>query len=394
MRRRGKSWQFRAFVHGRYVTATLGPDHGQPVGEKRAAQELRRWVTRMEAELAPKPGGTVAEMWDRWWSHASRNWAPGNVTVRDSIGRIHVKPRFGDYAVEAVTTEEVDAFFDDLRDVKRLAPATVVKVREAMLLVFDQAVAWGHISVNPVKASTRPTIPKKAVRVPAAEDVRRLLEIADRTNPEFTTYLYVAVDTGGRRSMVLGLRWESVDFVRGELVFAAAAVLGEHGVVIRETTKNDTEWRVALHPVTVARLRAHYEYCQARAAEVGVAWSERMFVFSKDPEAELPWTPRSATQAFGRLRDRAGLPGVRLHDLRHFMATTHLAAGTDPRTVMGRGGWTDPRSMQRYSHFVPAADRAAATAVGNQLFGTPAPKARTPRKRRDAPRPPRRRTIT
>lgn len=381
MRLRGKSWQFRAYVHGRYVTGTLPPEGGHAVGEKRAARELRRWVTKKEEELRPVPSGTVDQLWVRWWKHASPAWAPGNVDVRESIGRVHVLPRFGEAAVTAVTTEEVDDFFDDLRDVNGLAPATIVKIREAMLLLFDQAVTWKHIAENPVKASRRPKIPKKALRVPTVDEIRRLLELAEATNPEFTTYLQVAVDTGARRSMIVGLRWENVHLEHGELVFAVSAVVSKGGVVIRETTKNDTEWRVSLHPTTVARLQAHYDYCRARADAVGVTWSDRMYLFSKDPAAVLPWTPRSATQAFGRLRQRAGVPTVRLHDLRHFMATTWLSSGSDSRTVMGRGGWQDQRSMERYSHFVPAVDRADSARIGNTVFGTPTPKpkARKPR---------------
>jgi integrase len=59
---------------------------------------------------------------------------------------------------------------------------------------------------------------------------------------------------------------------------------------------------------------------------------------------------------------------IRLHDFRHYMATTLLAAGVDPKTVAQRGGWTKVATMlDRYAHALPVSDRAAADAIGGIL---------------------------
>ncbi len=66
--------------------------------------------------------------------------------------------------------------------------------------------------------------------------------------------------------------------------------------------------------------------------------------------------------------DTCGLPGVRLHDLRHFNASALLASGTDLRTVSGRLGHADASTtLNIYSHFVRQADEKAAGNIGAVL---------------------------
>ena len=88
-------------------------------------------------------------------------------------------------------------------------------------------------------------------------------------------------------------------------------------------------------------------------------------MFSHDPDAGQPWRPDSASRAFRYLRHQVGLDHVRLHDLRHFVATRLLAAGIDMRTVSGRLGHSlTSTTLNVYAAFVPDADRRAAKVIG------------------------------
>ena len=86
------------------------------------------------------------------------------------------------------------------------------------------------------------------------------------------------------------------------------------------------------------------------------------------PDATTSWNPAYLTQAFARLAARSGVPRVRLHDLRHFVATRLLANGVDVRTVAGRLGHRNPNvTLNVYAHFLPEADRDAAGLLGRLL---------------------------
>lgn len=95
---------------------------------------------------------------------------------------------------------------------------------------------------------------------------------------------------------------------------------------------------------------------------------EDAFVFSSDDYRQKPWRPDVVTNRFLRLCRKAGVSGVRLHDLRHFAATNLGAAGTPIATISARLGHPDvATTLNVYSHTLPAADRAAASTLGDLL---------------------------
>ena len=103
----------------------------------------------------------------------------------------------------------------------------------------------------------------------------------------------------------------------------------------------------------------------------GVRIDGQTRVFSYEPDGSVPWRPDGVTARFVRLRDGLGLSGVRLHDLRHFVATRMLAAGVPVPTVSGRLGHANSSTtLNVYSHFLEASDREAAEALGRLLDST------------------------
>jgi integrase len=125
---------------------------------------------------------------------------------------------------------------------------------------------------------------------------------------------------------------------------------------------------VALSPYCVAALVAHQASQAVTAQMAGGHLPADAHVFSDDPLGERPWRPDSTDRKFRQLRSEIGMDEIRLHDFRHYMATTLLAAGVDPKTVAQRGGWSKVATMlDRYAHALPASDRNAADAIGDIL---------------------------
>jgi integrase len=81
------------------------------------------------------------------------------------------------------------------------------------------------------------------------------------------------------------------------------------------------------------------------------------------------WRPDSTSRRFRQLKDRVGVRSdIDLHGLRHTMITEMLAAGVDPRTVMGRAGHSsEATTMSLYAKVRPAIDSAAAEMWGQLL---------------------------
>jgi integrase len=131
-------------------------------------------------------------------------------------------------------------------------------------------------------------------------------------------------------------------------------------------TKNRRTYRVALDPTSVELLLAHRD--QAATRTDGVVDG---FVFSRDG-GRHPWLPNWVTKRFIAYRRRAGLAAFRLADLRHFMATTMLAAGVAVPVVSQRLCHArTSTTVNTYAHAMPGGDRAAVNLLAELL--TPAP---------------------
>lgn len=122
-------------------------------------------------------------------------------------------------------------------------------------------------------------------------------------------------------------------------------------------------WRnVALDPQTVATLRAHRKRQVAEQLAFGPAYEDRGLVFCR--EDGTPIHPDRASKLFAQHVKAAGLPRIRLHDLRHTHATLALAAGVHPKVVSERLGHSSIAIMlDTYSHAIPALQEEAASAI-------------------------------
>jgi integrase len=92
-------------------------------------------------------------------------------------------------------------------------------------------------------------------------------------------------------------------------------------------------------------------------------------VFSDDPAGGRPWQPNWVTKRFIDYRRRTGLAHFRLHDLRHFMATTMLAAGVPVPVVSERPGHArTSTTVNIYAHAMPGADHDAAAMLAGLVL--------------------------
>jgi integrase len=206
------------------------------------------------------------------------------------------------------------------------------------------------------------------MKPPSPDEVVKLFRLAQESDPDLATFIMLAASSGARRGELIALRWKDIDFDQKTLSIERGIVL-VNGDLIEQGTKTHESRRITLDAATLESLRQHHVRMMEAAALAGSMIHLTAFVFSETVDGSLPWRPDSTTRAFRSLCKKAGVEGVRLHDLRHYVATRLLTAGIDVRTVAGRLGHRNPSTtLNVYSHFVPETDREAADALG-QIFG-------------------------
>jgi integrase len=368
MRERGKTWELSAYA-GVDATGRRKYLRRSVKGTKRDAE---RELARLVVEAHDQGSETVGDLLERWFEIAEASWTPWTVVQHRSVIDSYLTPGLGDVPVRSLGVQAIDQFYAGLhrsggRRGKPLAPATVRRIHAVLRRALQQAVRWGWLATNPAALATLPKSTAAEVVPPSASDVARLLGLAELEDPDLHCYLSLAASTGARRSQMCGLQWRDVDLDGCSILFARGVVDGPDGVVLKDT-KNGRAYRVAINGSLLDLVVDHRDRVDKRAAEAGVVVARTAFVFSYEPDGSKPWRPDGVTNRFGRLRRAAGLEYVRLHDLRHYVATALLAAGVPVSTVAGRLGHARASTtLNVYAHFIAATDQHAADVLGQLL---------------------------
>lgn len=216
-----------------------------------------------------------------------------------------------------------------------------------------------------VARSVRPPAPSKTkLRALTPEEARGLLAMAK--DERLYALLVLAITTGLRRGELLGLRWQDVSFDEGFLRVRRTLLRLDGRLVFGEPKSQSSVRTVPVPTAALAVLRVHRSLILAESADVG--WQDHDLVFPS--RVGTPIEPTNVNRWFRELRGRAGLPWLRLHDLRHAFATFMLHEGADLRLIMETLGHSQISvTADLYTHVLMPRQRAASEAVDTLILG-------------------------
>ena len=366
MRKRGESsWQLIVHVGAdaegrkRYTSKTV---HGTKRQAQRALAEFVTEVTK---------GGVVAteplsvEQVARGWLKAKAPRLSPSTVNRYEVAIKHIVPAIGKIPVARLRTRDVENFYGDLL-AQGQSGSSIRKVHWAM----RQSLAWakrqGYVATLATDGVELPPLGERKLEPPPSLDVRAVIERALADDADFGTLVAFMAWTGCRRGEACALRWQDLDLDAGEVVFRRAIVAIPGGTKEKDPKTGEAR-RIALGSAAVQLLGNHRDRCQARAEACRATLAPKAFVFSPDPAGRRPWHPYTISHRFVAECKAAGVPPIRLHDLRHHSATTLLKHGASVGEVMDRHGWKTMAMVSRYRHLLQAEDRGAAEALEQAL---------------------------
>jgi integrase len=186
---------------------------------------------------------------------------------------------------------------------------------------------------------------------------RRFLQQA-RSHRLFALYRLIAL-RGLRRGEACGLRWKEVD-LDAQTITINWQLIQLAWQVHEGTPKTDASIRtIAMDAETAKVLRAHRQRQLQERLAMGAGWKETGFVFTQPDGDRLQ--PQHVSDQFIELAYHAGLPPIRLHDLRHGAASLMLAAGVEMKVVQETLGHTSSAfTADTYTTVYPQVAMAAA----------------------------------
>jgi integrase len=370
--RDGKRWRVR-------YDAPRGADGRRRQRMKRgfptrraAAQWAAETATAIAKQVYVAPQRRTLDQYaGEWFPAVQLTLEPTTYSLYRTLYAVYVRPALGGVQLQQLTREQLAACYGSLRSRtgRPLAAKTVRGVHGLVHRLLADAVEANLLVRNPADglAKRLPKVTRRPASVWTPQQTRAFLDHihGDRLDALFVVF----ATTGARRSEVLGLRWADVDLDAATLSVTGKVVLVDGRARLLAGTKAKRSTRpVPLDPATVAALRAHRKRQAAERLAWGEGYADLGLVFCRENGA--PLHPGALGRRFGRLVRAAGLPPVRLHDLRHGWATAALLADVHPKVVQERLGHSSISiTMDIYSHVLPGLGRAAADQVAAAILG-------------------------
>jgi len=355
---------------GRYSVETLKGlkrrvVYGKTYAELRA--KLAKAIAERDAGLVfDAENLTVSEYLKNWLKNSAKGSVrPSTYARYEQIVRKHLVPTVGKMRLKKITAAHLEGLYRAKLE-EGLAPRTVNYIHTTMSAALREAVRFDLLSRNVATSARSPRPKPPEMQCLNKEQAATFLKNAEGNRLEA---LYVlALSTGMRRSEILGLKWEDVDLEVGYLqVRRGLTVSPSGGVEVDDPKRFSSKRKIDLGSKAVAALKAHRKR-QAEEKLKSPSWEERGFVFTTHQGGYLhPQTLYTAY--FKPLRDRAGIPSIHFHDLRHTYATLALLNGVPVKVVSEVLGHKDvSTTLRTYAHVLPGMGKEAAKTMDAVLF--------------------------
>lgn len=343
-------------------------------GPKREAEALLVQFLHERDTGVERPVGkmTVAAYLERWLvDYVQPSLAPKTIASYRDVVRTHLVPTLGSLDLVALRPTHIQSLYTQLSGSGRcdgrggLSARSILRYHQILHAALRQAVRWQLLIRNPADAVEPPRAARRELRATTPAQARAVMAAADETS--IGPFVRLALMTGMRRGELLGLRWADVDFEGGALhVQQTAQRIAGQGIVFRQPKTRLSRRSIALSPDAVGVLRQHRRRQAEARLLAGSAYGDRDLVFATG--LGTPIEPGNLRRSWVGIIRAAGLPGLRIHDLRHAHATLMLSQGVHPKVVSERLGHASVNiTLDTYSHVLPGLQEAAAAALDTIL---------------------------
>jgi integrase len=334
-------------------------------GPKKAALKYGR-----EIETAITTGSyseptkqTLADFLGTWLDGtASQRLRKRTLASYRKLARSYLIPALGDRQLAQLRLPDIEAVYAQM-SARGLSSRTVRYTHSVLRAALNHALRARLISHNPTDHATLPRLERKEMRFLTPAQVNAFLKAA--RDDRFYALWEILTLTGLRPGEALGLQWADVS-ERSIKVQRTLVEGGEHWSVDEPKTRRSRRV-VPLAESTIRALQLHRKRQAEERLRVGQVYTGNDFIFASS--TGLPLDIKNLTaRHFRKVLSAAGVPRIRLYDLRHTAASLMLAADVNAKVTSERlGHSTIVLTMDTYSHVMPGMQVDAVAKVDRLL---------------------------
>jgi integrase len=320
---------------------------------------------------------------NKWLDESARPRVTKNTLNNyTDILRIYVRPELGPRRLADIKLGDVQKLCN-ATSAAGLSASTVHNVHSVLSGAFKQAIEWHMLSVNPCSGVKLPKKEHTEMKAFTPTEARAFLKACEgRRNGVLFSFALVS---GMRPEEYLGMKWADLDFANKTVSVQRALIRSKAkgGGWYFEKPKTKKSRRSISMPDDIFELLKTHRTAQLQHIMLlGSEYERNDLVFANEFGRPLD-LKNLRTRTFVSILKAAGLgrfekvddkqifiPGFRVYDLRHSMATVMLANGENPKVVSERLGHASIAiTMDTYSHVLPDIQKDATDRLARTLFG-------------------------
>lgn len=336
--------------------------------KKNAERFLRQILSEKEHLEEPNNEQLICDYVNVWLERASMKVRESTHKNYTDLANKHVIPYFkaNRLLVTSAKRADIQKFLDAKWKIDELSPRTIKYLATILRQTFKQAVLDEIITISPC---TYLDVPKQKKRKPtffSRKEIDSFLE--DVRNDELYPLILITVTYGLRRSEVLGIKWDSIDFEAKTLTIKHTVVQNKK-IYELDDTKNETSYRLLiLLPEDVQMLSDIKKAEDETRKLLGNSYIDNDYVFKRSDGKTF--RPDFVSRKFGQLLKKYGYRNIRFHDLRHTCASLAVSNGVPLKFIQEQLGHADIQTTANtYAHLEHEQKKGAAMEIYKTIRG-------------------------
>ena len=269
-----------------------------------------------DVELTEDSRMTLGQWLDRWLTeYKAGTVRPGTLEGYRRYIEYYIKPQLGDKQISLISQQDIQRMYRRLKTEGRihehpemdhqLSDSMVRHIHSTLHAALKDAVQAHVIPRNPTEGTTAPKPNYKPKRILTRAELDAFLAVVEQ-DEVWRDFFQTELMTGLRRGEICSLQWSDFDEEGGTLKVCRTLHSQRKGEYTVGETKTGKGMRTILLPKTVADILR-------RRKTVAIS----QWIFPDPVKPENPVDPNAAYRHMKTLLQRAGLPSIRFHDLRH-----------------------------------------------------------------------------
>jgi integrase len=320
----GSVYQRRSEGRKRWVAAMKDPETGKRLERyAKSEKEAYAFLEQMKSDirqgtLVTASHQTTGKYLQEWFEHIQKQAVrPTTYLKQESLLNSAILPAIGHIQLQKLAPQHIQKLYSKKLD-EGWKPSSIRNLHKIVHKALGNAVRWKLVPRNVCDLVTLPREGRHTPQTLTKEQTVRLLQAA-RGHP-LEPLIVLALTTGMRHGEIAALRWSAINFEERTLqVERTVTYISRHGFIEGEPKTEKSRRSIVLPRFVMQALQRCRLSQEVTRLEAGDLWQDRDLVFS-NAFGEYRH-PAATIKAFHRLLVSAGLPRMRIHDLRHSAAT-------------------------------------------------------------------------